>query len=359
MTTLAQEQPGGVTGGVDTHKDVHVAAVLDGVGRLLGTESFPADRGGYRKLLAWMASFGAVQAVGVEGTGSWGAGLARFLTARHIRVVEVNRPNRQNRRRRGKSDPLDAEAAARAVLSGQAAVVPKAGDGPVEALRQLRVACAGAIKARTAAANQLHSLCDTAPENIQAKLRGRSIAKMVATAERWPAGPGLDLDLDSAATQAIAAVARRWRHLDDETRNLKASIDTIVNLLAPALMAVYGVGPDTAGQLLVTAGDNPERLRHESSFAALCGASPVPASSGRTTRHRLNRGGDRHANSALWIIVRARMAHHQPTRDYVERRTAQGLTKREIMRCLKRYVARELFPHIQTITTNQQPLTAP
>lgn len=348
MTTIAHHEPRPVTGGVDTHKDVHVAAVLDELGRLLATESFPTTRQGFRRLLRWLRAHGDLVAVGIEGCGSWGAGLARFLAARGVTVVEVNRPNRQNRRRRGKSDTVDAEAAARAVLGGQATVTPKAGTGPVEAVRQLRIARSGAMKARTAAANQLHSLCDTAPDAVRAQLAGMTLRKKVAVAERWR--PGSEMTAATAAKRALATVARRWRSLDDEARELSRHIKAVLDDVAPELLAVYGVGYETAGQLLVTAGDNPERLRHEQSFAALCGASPVQASSGRTNRHRLNRGGDRQANSALWTIVMVRMVSHPPTHAYVERRTAEGLSKPEIMRCLKRYVARELFPLIQPIT---------
>lgn len=355
MNTIAHAEPGQVIGGVDTHKDVHVAAVIDAVGRLLATESFPTTRHGYRRLLRWLASHGELVAVGVEGCGSWGAGLARYLTARSVRVVEVDRPNRQKRRLRGKSDPLDAEAAARAVLSGEATSTPKAGTGPVEALRQLRIARSGAMKARTAAANQLHSLIDTAPDAIRAQLAGLSLKKKVALVERWR--PGSAMTVEAAAKRALLSVARRWRALDDEAKVLDSHIKAILDEAAPALIAVHGVGYETAGQLLVTAGDNPERLGHEKSFAALCGSSPVPANSGKTTnRHRLNRGGDRHANSALWTIVRSRMVSHGPTRAYVERRTAEGKSKLEIMRCLKRYVARELFPLVQSITNAQERL---
>ena len=348
MTTIAHHEADRLTGGVDTHKDIHVAAVLDGMGRLLATESFPTTRSGYRCLLRWMRSHGELAAVGIEGCGSWGAGLARHLSSRGVKVVEVNRPNRQDRRRRGKSDTVDAEAAARAVLNGQASVVPKAGTGPVEAVRQLRIARSGAIKARTAAANQLHSLCDTAPESIRAQLAGMTLKHKVAVAERWR--PATTMTTDTAAKRALATVARRWRQLDDEARELSRHIKAILDEVAPELIAVHGVGYETAGQLLVTAGDNPGRLRHEKSFAALCGSSPVQASSGRTNRHRLNRGGDRQANSALWTIVLVRMGSHPPTKAYVQRRTAEGLSTPEIMRCLKRYIARELFPLIQAIT---------
>ena len=350
MNTIAQR----VVGGVDTHKDVHVAAVLDELGRLVEVASFPTTRHGYRRLLAWMQSHGEIDAVGVEGCGSWGAGLARHLADRGVRVLEVNRPNRQERRRRGKDDSLDAEAAARAVLAGTATAVPKSGNGPVEAVRQLRLARNGAIKARTAAANQLHALCDTAPEHVRAQLRGLSIRKKVALAERWR--PGTAMSVDASAKRAAVALARRWRALDAEIRDLDQHIKAIIDTAAADLVAVHGVGYETAAQLLITAGDNPHRLRREGSFAALCGATPVKASSGKVRRHRLNRGGDRHANSALWTIVLTRMVSHQPTRDYVQRRTAEGLSKQDIMRCLKRYVAREVFPIINNITAPAAPL---
>jgi transposase len=348
MTTLTYNDRVPVTGGIDTHKDVHVAAVIDSIGRLLATAEFATTGQGYGQLVAWLRSHGELGSVGVEGCGSWGAGVARHLTAAGVRVVEVNRPNRQNRRRRGKSDVIDAEAAARAVLAGEAAVVPKAQNGPVEAVRQLRVARAGAMKARTAAANQLHSLCDTAPDLVRAQLAGLSLRRMIAVAERWR--PSDAATPEAAARRALRSVARRWRSLDDEARALRADLRAILNDIAPELLGVHGVGDHTAGQLLVTAGDNPGRLHHEKSFAALCGATPVAASSGKTRRHRLNRGGDRQANSALWTIVRTRMANHPSTIAYVERRTADGLSKTDIMRCLKRYVARELFPLIRDIT---------
>ena len=357
MTTIPQD-PDAVIGGVDTHKDTHVAAALDGLGRLLGTASFPTTRNGYRRLLTWLQSHGDLAAVGVEGCGSWGAGLARHLQARGVEVIEVNRPNRQDRRLRGKSDIIDAENAARAVLAGKATATPKSGTGPVEAIRQLRVARAGAMKARTAAANQIHSLCDTAPEAIHAQMRGLSMAKRVAVAERWR--PGTNATPEAGAKRAIASVARRWRALDQEAKALQGHLKTILDELAPALLAVHAVGYDTASQLLITAGDNPERLTSERSFAALCGVAPVPASSGRTNgRYRLNRGGDRHANSALWRIVIVRMATHQPTKDYVARRTAEGMPRLEIIRCLKRYVARQLYPLITAVADEHLTPSAP
>ena len=339
-----------VIGGVDTHKDVHVAAVLDEHGRFLDTAAFPATTHGYRRLTGWLCGFGEVLAVGVEGTGSWGAGLSRFLRARGVNVVEVNRTNRQTRRRKGKTDTVDAEAAARAVLSGDATVVPKAGNGPIESVRQLRVARAGAMKARTAAANQLHSVTDTAPDELRARLRGLTTRQRARLCARLR--PNDLMNPSGAAKVALRSVASRWLTLDDEIRALNQHIKTILDTIAAPLLARHGVGYETTGALLCAAGDNPERLETEGGYAALCGSSPVEISSGKTRRHRLNRAGDRHANAALWRIVMVRIrSNHPPTINYLERRTNDGLTKREIIRCLKRYVAHEIHTDIRAITT--------
>lgn len=339
-----------VVAGVDTHKDIHVAVVLDELGRLLDSASFGADSVGYRRLCRWLCAFGEVLAVGVEGTGSWGAGLSRHLRARGINVIEVNRTNRQTRRRKGKTDTVDAEAAARAVLSGDATVVPKSGDGPIESVRQLRVARAGAMKAQTAAANQMHSLTDTAPDELRSKLRGLTTLKRARTCARvrvadvlTPAG---------AAKFALRSVATRWLALHGEILELDKAIRQVLDPIAKPLLVRHGVGYDTAGALLCAAGDNPERLNNEGSYAALCGSTPVAISSGKTDRHRLNRAGDRQANSALWTIVMTRIrSKHAPTIAYIDRRTAEGLSKREAIRCLKRYVARQVFKDIQAITS--------
>ncbi|MCY3786301.1 MAG: IS110 family transposase [bacterium] len=330
-----------VVGGVDTHRDSHVAAAVDGTGRLLGAEAFPATSAGHRELLAWLASRGALRCVGVEGTGSYGAGLARDLAAAGVCVVEVNRPNRQERRRRGKSDTLDAQAAARAALAGDATAVPKTHDGPVEAIRMLTVARRGALKARTAAANQLHGLLTTAPEELKVHLRGlRGRALIDACAAL---GPDTTSDAPAAAAKvALASLARRHQTLSAETAALDGELQALCAAANPALLAAPGVGPETAAALLTAAGDNPRRLRSEASFAALCGASPIAASSGRTTRHRLNRGGDRHANSALWRIAMVRLRCDPATQAYAARRRAEGKTTRETIRCLKRHIAREI-----------------
>jgi transposase len=337
-----------VIGGVDTHKDVHVAAVLDELGRILATASFPTTTAGYRRLHRWLCGFGEVLAIGVEGTGSWGAGLSRFLRARGLNVVEVNRPNRQIRRRKGKSDTVDAEMAARAVLAGDATVTPKTADGPIEALRQLRLARSGAIKARTAAANQMHSLTDTAPDELRARLRSLTTLQRARLCARCRAGDVLTVT--GAAKRALRSVAQRWLALDEEITALTHEIQEVLDVIAAPLLERHGVGYETTTALLCAAGDNPERLSTEAGYAALCGTAPVRVSSGKTNRHRLNRAGDRQANSALWTIVMVRIrSNHEPTITYLNRRTTEGLTKREAIRCLKRYVAREIYNDIRTI----------
>jgi len=330
-----------VTGGVDTHGEVHVAAVIDATGRILGTESFPASLVGYRSLLRWLRRHGAVASVGVEGTGAYGAGLARHLTQEGVVVVEVNRPDRQRRRQRGKSDTVDAEAAARAALNGEATAAPKAGDGPVESVRVLRLARRSAIKARTQAANQIRDLIVTAPDQLRSRLRHLDTNDRVALCARFRAN---DLADHAEATKAaLRTLARRHLDLSLEIDLLDNQILQLCAAINPALLAASGVGPEVAATLLVTAGDNPHRMNSEAAFAALCGASPVEASSGKITRHRLNQGGDRQANNALWRIVLVRMSSDPRTKTYVARRTLQGKSKKEIIRCLKRHVAREIF----------------
>jgi transposase len=331
-----------VTGGVDTHRDVHVAVVVDEVGRVLGTQAFPANAKGYTALLTWMGSHGELVKVGVEGTGSYGAGLARYLASQNVAVVEVIRPNRQVRRRRGKSDPADAEAAARAALNGEAAGAPKSRDGHAEALRALGVARRGAVKARTQAANQLKDLIVSAPEALRARLGSLKTEQRVQLAARFR--PGHIIDPFEATKAALRSVAVRYQELSAEIARLDAAMDDVVpEAVPPGFLDRHGVGTQVAATLVATVGDNPQRLRSDASFAALCGASPVDASSGQQVRHRLNRGGDRQANAALWIIVFTRMAHDRRTQAYVERRTKEGKTLKEIRRCLKRYVAREVY----------------
>ena len=341
MTTMAHTQPPRVTVGVDTHKDLHVAAARDQLGRRLDTTMASASRAGYAQLLAWAHALGEVEAWGVEGTGSYGAGLARFLAARGQRVIEVNRPDRAARRRRGKSDPVDADAAARTVQADEATGVPKAADGTVEMVRALRAARQTAVKARTQAINALKGLLVTAPTELREQLDGLRTPKLITAAAALALGSMVTPT--AAVMLALRSLAERYQHLDAEIDLLTGKLDRLTVKAAPGLRALLGVGPDSAAALLVAAGDNPGRLRSEAAFAALCGSSPVEASSGKTRRHRLNRGGDRQANAALYRVVLVRLRWHQPTRDYVARRTAEGKSSKEIIRCLKRYLAREVF----------------
>jgi transposase len=273
--------------GVDTHADAHVAVALDGLGRRLGHKSVPATETGYAALVAWAEGFGTLDRAGVEGSGSFGVGLSRFLRARGVEVVEVNCPNRQHRRSFGKHDTADAEAAARAPQANAATGEPKSADGPAEMVRTLHVARRSALKARTQAANQLRALLVTAPEELKAELRGLSTAKLVTTAARFRPG-GFPKDLRAATKLAMRSVARRHRRLSEEIAELEEQIAWLVSEAVPALASLRGVGTDTAASLLIAVGDNPQRLKSEASFARLCGVAPVPASSGKTVRHRLN-----------------------------------------------------------------------
>ena len=327
---------------MDTHLDFHVAVALDHLGRRLGAITVPAAKTGYDALVSWAEAFGPVSSAGVEGTGSYGAGLARHLRAKGVMVLEVERPKRRHLRRKGKSDPVDAEAAARAVLSGEAAGEPKSGDGGVEAIRALRTARRSAVKARSQAANQLRGLAVTAPGGLGDRLRGLPTKRIVALAFRFRPGdrPGSP---EEATKFALRSVSRRYRTLSTEIAELDAQLDRLVAEVSRELVSLPGIGTDHAATLLLAAGDNPERLRSEASFASLCGVAPIEASSGKVVRHRLNRGGNRDANRALHLICVVRMGHDRRTKEYVARRTAEGKSKREIIRCLKRYVAREVY----------------
>jgi transposase len=342
MAHAAAAQP--ITVGVDTHLDLHVAHANDQLGRRVDAVSVPTTPAGYQDLLTWAHRLGKVDAWGVEGTGSYGAALARFLVANGQVVVEVNRPDRQARRR-GKSDPTDAEAAARAVQAGQATVAPKAGTGQVEMIRSLRVARQTAMRARTQAINAIKALLVTAPVELREQLRDLPAATLVAAAAALMPGP-ITSPL-AAARLALRTLAHRHQALSVEIKTLTAELDRLTATAAPKLVALFGVGQDSAGVLLVAAGDNPQRLRNDACFSMLCGSSPIQASSGKTVRHRLNRGGDRQANAALFRIVLVRLRYHQPTKDYLTRRMAEGKSKNEVIRCLKRYIAREVFAALQ------------
>jgi transposase len=334
-----------VVGGVDTHADVHVAAALDGVGGLLGVESFPTTPAGHGELHGWLCRFGIVSRVGVEGTGAYGAGLARHLARAGVTVIEVDRPNRQARRRHGKSDPIDAIEAARAVLSGRASGIAKSGDGNVEAIRALLVALRSGRETRIRCLTQLRHLVFRGPDDLREQFRDLRPSTLLTRIETM--GGDCDDDPVTTATKhSMRVLARRVIDTDIANETLVEQISELVNTTAPSLAAVFGVGPYTAALLLVAAGDNPDRIRSEAAFAHLCGVAPIHASSGKVTRHRLNRGGNRQANHALWRIVFTRMRRDERTRSYVERRVAEGKSKLEIIRILKRYVAREVYPHL-------------
>jgi len=341
MTIVADARPRVVLG-VDTHRDLNVAAVLDERGGELATASFATTAAGHRELLGWAQGFGVVERAGVEGTGSYGAGLARHLHAAGTAVVEVDRPDRQRRRRLGKTDAIDAVAAARAAQSGAATATPKTRTGPVEAIRVLRVVRRSVNHQRTQALNQLRALVLTAPDELRAGLSGTTVLRLVTRAAALRPGPDL-ADATQATKFAMRELARRIRDLNDQRARLDDQLDVLVATLAPELVAKRGVGTDTAGAILVACGDNPHRVRSEAAFAHLCGVAPIEASSGNTTRHRLDRAGDRQANQALWRIVMVRLTCDPRTRDYVQRRITDGKTKREAIRCLKRYVAREIY----------------
>lgn len=315
----------GVTGGVDTHRDTHMVAALDQRGAQLGVREFTTTPTGHRQALSWLESFGTIEQVGVEGTGTYGAGLTRFLHRHDVTVIEVACGDRQARRSHGKSDPVDAIAAARAAQSGKATTVPKAGTGSVEAIRALRMVRKSATRDRTSAINQMRALIVTAPDDLREAFRGVSIAKLVNSAARLR--PADATTVEGATRFALRELARRVQSLNAEIKRVNDVLGTLVTTTAPRLVARVGVGVDTAATLLIAAGDNPDRLRSEASFAHLCGSAPIDASSGQIVRKRLNPRGNRQANEALWRIVLVRMGKDPRTIAYVERRTTEGKSK--------------------------------
>jgi len=327
--------------GVDTHKYVHVAVAIDLLGTRVASSSASADRAGYAELVAWARRLGTIAAFGIEGTGSYGVGLASFVRRQALRVVEVSHCDRRKRRNNGKSDTLDAETAARSVLAGIATAIPKAADGAAEMVRQIKVARDTAVKARSTAIITLKALIVNAPGEIREALEPLTDRKLIDRCARLL--PGAIDDTTASTKHAVRALATRWLALSTEIASHDEALDAITQTAAPTLRAAFGIGPDSAAEMMIVAGDNPARVRSEAAFAKLCGACPIPASSGVTHRHRLFRGGHRQANAALYRIVTVRMRWHQPTIEYVTRRTAQGLSKKDIIRCLKRFVAREIY----------------
>jgi transposase len=332
-----------VVGGVYTHKDLHVAAVVDEHDRVLSTEFFPTTRHGYKTMLSWMRSFGAVERIGIECTGTYGAGLMRYLQRAGLEVLEVTAPDKTDRRKRGKDDAFDAQNAAHAAFAGIRTVTPKTRDGMIESLRVLKVCRKSAMSARRVSLQMIHSNIISAPDGLRDQLRGMTRMQLIRTLAAWRPDMTAFRNVARAYRIAFKSLARRYLELHDEIADLDIMITAMVDDLAPDLIGKNAVGYQSASQLLITAGDNPERLKSEASFAALCGVSPIPASSGQTRRHRLNRGGDRAANSALHIIAIGRLRTELRTQDYVAKRQTEGLSKMEALRCVKRYIAREVY----------------
>lgn len=346
-----------IIGGVDTHTDTHHAAVIATNSGQIADAEFPTTEQGYTQLLAWMTSFGRVRTVGIEGTGSYGAGLSRHLRAQGVPVVEVNHTDRHQRRLKGKSDRLDAYAAAHAVLAGAATAIPKTGTGIVEAIRVLHTVRASAVKTRTATLNELRALLVTAPAPVRDALRGLGPVALIKACAVLRSGRGL-ADPDHATHHALRVLARRHQTLTTEITSIEEQLHPLVRQACPVLLDIHSVGHETAAQLVITIGDNPDRIHTEAAFAALCGVAPIPASSGRTDRHRLSRAGDRQANRALYLIVCSRLASDPGTRAYRDRRRTQGLSNPEIIRCLKRYLARQVYKALTKANTEQKDIAA-
>ena len=327
--------------GVDTHRDAHAAAVVAPSGAVGAQATVVADAGGYRRLFRFAREQAAGRRVwAIEGTGSFGAGLTSFLLERGEWVVEVDRPARPARRSGAKSDQLDAARAACEALAREHLAQPRR-RGAREAIRVLLATRAGAILARTQAIGQLKALIVNAPEGIRQQLRRLSTDEQLARCGRLRTSASHGVE-ERATTSALRSAARRALALEAEAADLESQLELLIGELAPTLLAEPGIGVISAAQIL-NAWSHPGRFRSEAAFASLAGVAPIPASSGQTVRHRLNRSGDRQLNRALHTIVLSRLAHHAETRTYAARRTAEGKTPREIKRCLKRHLARRLY----------------
>ena len=342
-TDHAHPGPVGVVVGVDTHQRTHHACVVETSGRRLGDREFPATAAGYRALLAWAHHHGRLTVAGVESTGSYGAGLTRYLLGEGVEVIEVNRPDKTTRAMRGKSDPIDAESAARQVLAGTATGLPKIKSGIVEAIRALKIPRDSAVKDRTRAHNQLRDLATTAPEPIREELLALSGRQRVARAAGYRPDRARLADPVQATKHALRTLARRIQDLTAEIDQADRDLAVLVEQAVPHLLGLHRVGVQSAAQLAITAGQNIDRMRSEATFAKLVGTAPIPASSGKTERHRLNRGGDRQANSALHMVAIGRIKDHPPTQAYLARRVGNTFSTRDAIRCIKRYLARETY----------------
>ncbi|MFN4128220.1 MAG: IS110 family transposase [Paracoccaceae bacterium] len=331
--------------GVDTHKSNHIAVAINTQGTRLGGMTIPTTRQGYRDLEAWASELGSIRAFGIEGTGSYGAGLSRDLLAKGHMVVDVMRPNRQLRYLHGKSDSLDAESAARSVLNGQASSLAKTQTGSSEMIRHIKIARDSAVKAKSQAMITLKTLIINAPMNLRDTLdqiKGRTALVRHVAGLR----PGQITSPTASAKAAMRAIARRWLALHEEIHAHEQALEHMAREKAPELMKSHGISTLTVAEMLILVGDNPERIRSEAALAKICGVCPIPASSGKTNRMRLNRSGNRQANAALYRVAIVRMRDHEPTKTYAAKRTAEGKTRRDIIRCVKRYIVREIFRHL-------------
>lgn len=343
MMKSKQTKTAFVVGGVDTHKDIHVAAVVDEHDRVMGSAFFSTTRSGYQQMLKWMNNFGVVSRVGVECTGTYGAGLVRYLLQMKVEVLEVTAPDKMERRKRGKSDTIDAESAAHAAFSLIRTVTPKTRNGMIESLRVLKTCRKSAITARKIALQMIQTNIVSAPDKLREQLRKMTRMQLIRTLASWQPDPRKYRNIEDAYRIALNSLAQRYLELHNEIAGLNSMMISIVDEVAPELIKRRGIGYESATQFLITAGDNPTRLRSEAGFAALCGVSPVPASSGKTNRYRLNRGGDRAANSALHIVALTRLRTDERTQEYVTKKITEGHTKLEAIRCIKRYISREVY----------------
>jgi transposase len=343
MTLTTTEPIRAVTIGVDTHSLVHHAAAVDQDGRMLGHQEFPADLDGYRKLLDWATGFGIINAFGIECTGSYGAGLTRHILAAGIDVVEVNRGHSQVRHRVGKSDAVDAEAAARKVLSGQCSAPAKDTTGPVEAIRNLHLVRDSAIKARSAACVQLRDVLLTAPGDLRTKLSAKTLEGKATQARSLRPDLSRIHEPEQAVKYALRELGRRIYELTAQINDLDKHLTQLVFTVAPNTLALPQVGPVSVAQLLISAGQNFDRFRNEAAFARLCGVAPIPVSSGKSNRMRLHRGGNRQANRIIYLIAICRLRYDPRTQAYRDRKRAQGHSSADAIRCLKRFIAREIY----------------
>lgn len=338
--------------GIDTHADFHHVAVIDADGHPITDQAFPTTTDGYLHLERFLAQHPGLAGIGIEGSSSYGAAITHLLHAAGHRIVEVNRPDREQRRRDGKSDPADAVNAAQAVRTKRATTPPKLTTGHLEDIRLTMIVRSSAVKAKTQCINEIWAIIRTAPAALADQLKGLTLHKLIAVCTRFRPDQTQDPTL-AAGKATLQILARRWTYLHTEANTAEHHLDTLLNTIAPELLALDSVGTITAAQFLITAGNNPDRLHSEAAFARLIGVAPIPASSGKTQRHRLHRGGDRQANHAAWRVIFNRTRRHPATQAYIQRRRAEQLTDREILRCLKRYLVREIFPILTTIINRE------